>query len=195
MLRILTALVAVGLLAGCSSTTTDAPSPTPTPSEATGFFTQSDTDALNDSYGAYPTAFTAATNNKAIKKCNALRTQGGDVWANCWKQLLTPVEKAVLATAAGMKDVASDKQLNVECREELESVAGDFTAHRSAIADLIKKYDGDPAAQAKAAKSYYKTLTENDQAISDNFKAITQVCYSPEDLVKIEASQSASPSS
>lgn len=195
MLRIVTAVVAVGLLAGCSSSATDPASESPTPSEVGAFFTQTETDALNEFYKPYPTAFTAATNNKAIKKCNALRTRGGDVWANCWKQLLTPVEKAVLATAAGMKDVASDERLNTECRDELESVAADFTAHKKAIADLIKLYDGNPAAQAKAAKSYSKTLTDKDQAIGDNFQALTKVCYSPEDLAKIEASQSASPSS
>jgi hypothetical protein len=199
MLRLVavTVLGAV-LLVGCGSGgdsgsakdeagTSPSASPTPT------YFVRADSDRINKVAEKARKAAVTAQAQKRIDACDAAGGQGYAAWRRCWHALLDPFLASLEAMSTTMRRLSA-RDFPQACRDELEKAAGTFSARAETVFDLLAGIDSEKRAdQNRAMQQYTTSLQKMARSWSEPFQALTQACYSPEDLESINASPSPSP--
>jgi hypothetical protein len=158
--------------------------------EAT-YFVAKDTDKINKAAAAVQAAGAKAFNDARIKACNDVDTYRA--WRRCWHTLLDPYSKGLNGLVGALKDLRRQGFPDA-CRGELAAAARTFHTFGARVEGLLVGIDStERAQQVASAKHYGTTLSAISQGFAKPFQQLTQVCYSPEDLAKINASPAPSP--
>jgi len=202
MHRLLAAVACAALLAsGCGSggdassgsSASASPSPTATPSAA--YFVKADTAAINEAAHAAQAAGTKATARPSMNRCDRAGAKGYAAWRACWHGLLDPYQHSLEGLSTTL-EALTGHDVPHACKTQLGHASDTFAGRADEVAGLTKGIDSDTRAQqVKAMHDYEKTLTAISYGYTKPFQALTQVCYSPQDLASINASPSGSPSS
>lgn len=192
------ALLLVGCGSGAESSSDasadgsdSAESPSSSPSAT--YFVKADTAQINKVAAKAQRSAVAAQNRKRLDACDATTAEGYAAWRACWHDLLDPFTASLQSVAATMTEL-STRDLPDSCREELEQAARTFAARAKVISGLLAGIDSEQRKdQDRAMRTYTGSLEKMVKSWSEPFQALTQVCYSPEDLESINATPSPSP--
>jgi len=160
------------------------------PAEAT-YFVDKDTNKINEAAAAAQAAGAKASKDARIDACNDIDTYRP--WRKCLHTLLDPYSKGLDQLVGVLKDLRR-QGFPDDCRGELADAAGTFHRFGSRVEGLLVGIDSNERSQQVAsAKHYGSTLTAISEGFAKPFQELTQVCYSPEELAKINASPAPTP--
>ena len=168
----------------------DDPSASPTAS----YFVKEDTDAINAAAVKAQRTGAQAQAAKAQTACNKAANRSYEQWRTCWHNLLDPFKASLTGLAAELRTLAK-RDFADDCVTSLGAAEAAFTGFATEVEGLLAGIDSPRrAAQVRALRIYDTTLGEISKSFAEPFQAVTQVCYSPEDLASINASPRSSPS-
>lgn len=189
---LLVLLTACGSGSGDSTSADSAPEVLPTPTSAAAVYVGAgDGDQVNAAGDKVWAAAGKAADVKEHKKCNKASTAA---WAPCWHALLDPVKTSLGGLADELKTLQDKKYAAAGCEGAFADARTTFTGFETKVTTLLDGIDSDERpAQEKAMEDYMDELTAIADGYTAPFQAITAACYSPEDLVRINASASPRP--
>lgn len=197
MLRLaLGTLLAAVLLAGCGgeSGSTSAPSDTKSATPKVSYFARTDTNAVNKATTAAIEAGNIAVDKKAIAACNKASSKGYPVWRACWHALLDPLQTSLADVQSELTQLSQKANLPKKCVTRLEAAADDFGTFATKVGGLGAGIDSDKRAeQLRTGKTYVSTIRGISDSYPKAFQSLTEACYSPSDLEKIQPSSTPSP--
>ena len=181
-----------------SSSQSSSPSVAGNPSSTEGsgatYFTNTESDAINAVARPAQAAATRALTAANESRCNRLGSKGYAVWRACWHALLDPYAQGLRAIAAELGTLQVG-EFPAGCLDGLKAADSTFRGFAQRVDRLLAGFDSNKrAAQVKAINGYTSTIRTIETGYSKPFQAVTRVCYSPEQLKKLDASTSASPS-
>ena len=168
--------------------------PSSSPAEQT-FFVKSDTDAINSRLSKAVQLGTNAVDRKRIETCNKAGDRGYPAWRKCWHGLLDPLGTAVSAVATQFATMSA-QGFPRGCVRAIQKVEAAFKSFRTKVVELAAGFDSDDVqVRAGVANRYTKVLHSMSGDFGKHLPALTQACYSPQDLASLSAAPSASPTS
>ena len=166
----------------------------PSASPAASYFVKADTDAINAASVQAQKAGARAQSAKAKAACNKAGDRGYEAWRTCWHKLLNPLEKALRDLATQLRTL-SGRDFSEDCVAALRAAQEAFATFAAVVDGLRSGIDSKRrATQVRTLRIYDATLGEISKGFAEPFQAVVQACYSPEDLAKIKARSSPSPS-
>jgi hypothetical protein len=197
----LAALLASLVVSGCGSDSApatksepkSASSPTASQTAEPSYFVAADTTAINKAADPMLKAGTKAQAEASIDRCNKFTEQGIAPYRRCLHALLDPFAAGLRGVATAFEALAR-RGFAESCATELGGAAQAFEDLATQVDQLMAGFDDDRrAAQVRSARTFQKKLDGVTQGYTKSFQALTQVCYSPQDLESINASPTPSP--
>lgn len=167
-------------------------SPTSAASPAEGFFVEADSTELNAAAQQAQDALAVVGSAKQIRRCNTAGDRGYDAWRKCFHQGLDPLVSGLDKASTKLEEM-SDREFVSACQDALGSASTVLAEQRDVVAKMLKVVDGPPgAAVQRFARNFEDDAHKVRDTVSGEYSALTQACYSPEDLASINASPSSS---
>ena len=162
------------------------------PYAETPFFTPKNTEAINKVAARAQSAAAKATAANRLTACNNITAYPS--WRRCWHALLDPYSKGLTDLAAVLTSLRKHG-FPAACKAELADGAQTYTSFAKQVQSLLAGIDSkERSKQVSSLNRYSPTLTRIAGDFAEPFQKLTQACYSPEDLSRIERSPTPAPS-
>ena len=127
-------------------------------------------------------------------RCNRLGAKSYPAWRACWHRLLDPYSQKLRAIGDALRNLQVGA-FPPACVTALKAADTTFQGFAGRVDMLSAGIDSDKrAAQTRATNSYNATIKAIENDYAKPFQSMTQACYSPEELKKLNSRKTASPS-